>query len=30
MIIYEIIHIPTRGEQQDFIQVQNLSGLGLM
>ena len=22
MIIYETIHIPTRGEQQDFIQVQ--------
>ena len=30
MITYETIHIPTRGEWQDFIQVQNLSGLVLM
>ena len=27
MITYETIHIPTRGEKQDFIQVQNPSGL---
>ena len=26
MIIYETFHIPTRGEYQDFIQVQNPSG----
>ena len=30
MITYETIHIPTRGESQDYIQVQNLSGPVLM
>ena len=30
MIIYETIHIPTRGEKQDVIQVQIPSGLVLM
>ena len=30
MIIYETIHLPTRGEKQGFIQVQNHSGLVLV
>ena len=30
IIIQEAIHIPARGEKQDFIQVQNPSGLVLM
>ena len=30
MISYETIHLPIRGEKQDFIQVQNHSGLALV